>query len=104
LVDEGNGKFDLILLCWGKGQGSPIHDHANSECFMKILEGTLTEARFDWPDDEEKACNCGDEANDQKVMKEKSRDQLILNKVYHINGKYKQVQYKNTTHKWREVY
>ena len=21
LVDEGNGKFNLIVLCWGEGQG-----------------------------------------------------------------------------------
>jgi hypothetical protein len=70
---------------------------------MKILEGTLKEVRFDWPDDEEKACNCGDEGNDQKVMKKTSRKQLILNQVSHINGKYKQVKYKITTHKWREV-
>lgn len=29
LVDEGNGKFNLMLLCWGEGHGSSIHDHAD---------------------------------------------------------------------------
>lgn len=29
LVDEGNGKFNLMLVCWGEGHGSSIHDHAD---------------------------------------------------------------------------
>lgn len=29
LVDEGNGKFNLMLLCWGEGHGSAVHDHAD---------------------------------------------------------------------------
>ncbi|XP_064645005.1 cysteine dioxygenase 1-like isoform X1 [Lineus longissimus] len=49
LVDEGNGKFNLMLLCWGEGQMSSIHSHANAHCFMKILEGTLTEHMYAWP-------------------------------------------------------
>lgn len=36
LVDTGNGKYNLMLLCWSQGQGSAIHDHANSHCFMKV--------------------------------------------------------------------
>ncbi|RUP51266.1 RmlC-like cupin domain-containing protein, partial [Jimgerdemannia flammicorona] len=35
LVDDGNGKFNLIVLAWTEGQGSPIHDHAGSHCIMK---------------------------------------------------------------------
>jgi len=36
LVDEGNGKFNLMLLCWGEGHMSSIHDHADAHCFMKV--------------------------------------------------------------------
>lgn len=43
LVDEGNGKFNLIILCWGEGHGSAIHDHANSHCVMKVLQGEICE-------------------------------------------------------------
>lgn len=43
LVHEGNGKFNLMLLCWAEGNQSAIHDHANAHCFVKILEGTLRE-------------------------------------------------------------
>ncbi|KAI8901107.1 RmlC-like cupin domain-containing protein [Globomyces pollinis-pini] len=49
LVDDGNGKYNLIVLCWGVGHQSPIHDHANSHCVVKILEGELTETLYDWP-------------------------------------------------------
>ncbi|GAA6105969.1 cysteine dioxygenase type 1 [Tachysurus ichikawai] len=50
LVDEGNSKFNLMILCWGEGHGSSIHDHADSHCFMKLLQGQLKETLFEWPD------------------------------------------------------
>uniref|UniRef100_A0A034WKK9 Cysteine dioxygenase n=3 Tax=Endopterygota TaxID=33392 RepID=A0A034WKK9_BACDO len=49
LVDAGNGKFNLMILCWGEGQGSAIHDHADSHCFMKMLKGDLKETRYKMP-------------------------------------------------------
>ncbi|XP_040199728.1 cysteine dioxygenase type 1 [Rana temporaria] len=49
LVDEGNGKFNLMILCWGEGHGSSIHDHTNSHCFLKILQGNLKETLYEWP-------------------------------------------------------
>jgi len=49
LVDEGNGKFNLIVLCWGEGQGSGIHDHVNSHCFMKVIDGQVQETLYGWP-------------------------------------------------------
>uniref|UniRef100_A0A673STZ1 Cysteine dioxygenase n=1 Tax=Suricata suricatta TaxID=37032 RepID=A0A673STZ1_SURSU len=50
LVDEGNGKFNLMILCWGEGHGSSIHDHTDSHCFLKMLQGNLKETLFAWPD------------------------------------------------------
>ncbi|KAI2626243.1 RmlC-like cupin domain-containing protein [Xylaria nigripes] len=49
LVDEGNGKANLLVLVWTPGKGSPIHDHGNAHCLMKILHGNLTETRYDFP-------------------------------------------------------
>jgi len=49
LVDIGNGKYNLMILCWGPGQGSSIHDHTNSHCFVKVLDGQLLETRYAWP-------------------------------------------------------
>jgi cysteine dioxygenase len=38
-----------LVLVWSPGKGSPVHDHANAHCLMKILKGTLKETRFDFP-------------------------------------------------------
>lgn len=51
LVDAGNGKFNLMILCWGESHGSAIHDHADSHCFMKMLQGELIETKYAWPED-----------------------------------------------------
>lgn len=51
LVHEGNGKFNLMVLCWAPGNQSMIHDHANAHCFVKVLEGNLREIRFFWPEE-----------------------------------------------------
>lgn len=51
LVDEGNGKFNLMLICWNESQGSSIHSHSNSHCFMKVLDGNVQEELFEWPSD-----------------------------------------------------
>jgi len=50
LVDSGNGKFNLILLCWGEGHGSGVHDHADAHCWMKVIDGAVCEKLYDWPD------------------------------------------------------
>ncbi|RMZ80066.1 hypothetical protein DV737_g3136, partial [Chaetothyriales sp. CBS 132003] len=49
LVDEGNGKSNLLVLVWNPGKGSPIHDHANAHCVMKILKGSLKETQYAVP-------------------------------------------------------
>ena len=41
------------MLCWGESHGSAIHDHANSHCFVKVLNGELKETRFAWPNQSE---------------------------------------------------
>jgi len=49
VVDYGNGKSNLLLLVWTPGKSSPIHDHANAHCVMKILTGELKETLYGWP-------------------------------------------------------
>ncbi|KAH8681305.1 RmlC-like cupin domain-containing protein [Xylariales sp. PMI_506] len=58
LVDEGNGKSNLLVLVWSPGKGSPIHDHGNAHCLMKILRGRLTETRYDFPEEGEQKPMC----------------------------------------------
>ncbi|XP_018322440.1 cysteine dioxygenase type 1 [Agrilus planipennis] len=73
LIDVGNGKYNLMVLCWGEGHGAGIHDHADSHCFMKTLHGSLQEVRYSWPEEVGKELN------------EISRNNLSLNDVCYIN-------------------
>ncbi|MFT4736398.1 MAG: cysteine dioxygenase [Cyclobacteriaceae bacterium] len=41
-----NEKFELILICWEKGQNTPIHDHAGEECWVKIIQGEFKETIY----------------------------------------------------------
>jgi cysteine dioxygenase len=50
LVDEGNGKSNLLLLVWNPGKGSPIHDHSQAHCVMKLLKGSLKETLYASPE------------------------------------------------------
>lgn len=48
IVGYSPGQFVALLLCWERGQQSPIHDHSGAHCFIKMLGGTLREERFAW--------------------------------------------------------
>lgn len=98
LVDAGNGKFNLMILCWGEGHGSAIHDHADAHCFMKMLKGELQEIRYAWPNDGliSEQCPMGDIGmSDERSMeydgeelREISRTTMETDGVCYINGKY----------------
>lgn len=39
-------EFEIILMLWGPKAVTPIHDHSDSRCWMRLLEGKLTETTF----------------------------------------------------------
>jgi predicted metal-dependent enzyme (double-stranded beta helix superfamily) len=41
--------FTILLLTWDKGQVSPIHDHAGSSCWVKVISGELNEVLYTYP-------------------------------------------------------
>jgi cysteine dioxygenase len=41
--------FELLLLCWGPGQESPIHNHENQNCWMGVLDGEIEEVQYAFP-------------------------------------------------------
>jgi hypothetical protein len=98
LVDDGNGKYNLLLLCWGDGQASPIHDHAGSHCLMKLLDGELVETRYRWPEGTStldgatysatEACASTESKDDSAPgMLKTLETKLGLNQVAYIHGK-----------------
>ena len=42
-----NKDYELFLICWMPGQISKIHNHSDNGCIFKILEGKMTEFRYD---------------------------------------------------------
>jgi len=38
--------FELILLCWEKGQITPIHDHDDKDCWVKVIRGQFEETIY----------------------------------------------------------
>jgi len=41
-----NKDYELILLCWEKGQETPVHCHNNQECWVYVVKGEFDEQRF----------------------------------------------------------
>ena len=41
-----SAEFELLVLCWGRGQVTPIHDHAGSDCWMLGLNGEVEELQY----------------------------------------------------------
>lgn len=39
--------YEVLVLCWSPGQRSPIHDHAQSTCGVRVISGEAVETRFD---------------------------------------------------------
>jgi len=77
LVDTGNGKYNLILVCWEGGHKSTVHDHANCHCFMRQLQGSLDEIRYDWPDHDSKS--------EGAPLREIARSKLCCPRVSYMN-------------------
>jgi cysteine dioxygenase len=41
-----NEQFELMVLCWNKGQVSRIHNHADQRCWMSVVSGKLRGQNF----------------------------------------------------------
>ncbi|KAI8988906.1 RmlC-like cupin domain-containing protein [Pilobolus umbonatus] len=90
LIDDGNGKFNLMVLAWSKGQKSPIHDHAGSHCVMKVLDGQLQETLFEYPSSSglSDPVSVADITDDSVTSKDEHEGQPLVvsrNTVYHPN-------------------
>ena len=41
-----NGNYELLVICWEKGQDSPIYDFNSQSALIHTLRGKLTEEKF----------------------------------------------------------
>src|SRR5687768_8695377 len=42
---------EIVVVCFGPGQTSSVHDHQGSSCVVRVLEGKVLELFFDRTDD-----------------------------------------------------
>eukprot|EP00934_Nitzschia_sp_Nitz4_P009154 Nitzschia sp. Nitz4//scaffold22_size323478//98447//99187//NITZ4_000518-RA/size323478-augustus-gene-0.230-mRNA-1//-1//CDS//3329542968//9144//frame0 len=47
LVATDHSTYTALLLCWNPHEASPIHDHPCDGCWVKVLQGTVEEHRYD---------------------------------------------------------
>ncbi|NJL14317.1 MAG: hypothetical protein HC913_15790 [Microscillaceae bacterium] len=40
--------FEILVLGWQVGQGSPFHNHAGQGCLLRVMQGVLHETRWQW--------------------------------------------------------
>ncbi|CBY31300.1 unnamed protein product [Oikopleura dioica] len=88
LIEEIDGCYSLILMCWPEGSASRIHDHPNADCIMACLDGkikyriitsikfelTSRETQFNWP-----------EADDNKPVLLSKETFAVSGEVLHMN-------------------
>jgi cysteine dioxygenase len=75
LIASNDSTFNLILLCWTAGKFSPVHDHNGSECFFRMIDGEITEVKYEYPDED----------GEEKPLKEKETVTVHPGEVSFIN-------------------
>eukprot|EP01113_Clastostelium_recurvatum_P018435 TRINITY_DN2171_c0_g1_i1.p1 TRINITY_DN2171_c0_g1~~TRINITY_DN2171_c0_g1_i1.p1 ORF type:complete len:231 (-),score=43.60 TRINITY_DN2171_c0_g1_i1:83-712(-) len=43
-------EYEIMVICWGEGQVSPIHNHEGQRCWMGVVEGEIEETYFMFKD------------------------------------------------------
>ena len=49
LIDQGNGTYNMMIMCWGPGHKTPIHSHPGANCFVRMLAGEIEEQLYTKP-------------------------------------------------------
>lgn len=44
---EPDGRFSVVVMTWGPGQSTPLHDHAGIWCVEGVIEGGLEVVRYE---------------------------------------------------------
>ncbi|KII72370.1 Cysteine dioxygenase type 1 [Thelohanellus kitauei] len=81
LVHECPDKFNVMVLCWSENQFSTIHDHPQSDCHVKVLQGSIKETIYKKPPT---SCCCSKTLN--KKLEKKSELVHQTNSVTYIHG------------------
>jgi predicted metal-dependent enzyme (double-stranded beta helix superfamily) len=47
LYRDPAGRYTAIVMTWGPGQGTPVHDHGGLWCVEGVVEGQIAVTRYD---------------------------------------------------------
>jgi len=78
---ENGQHYELVLICWEKGQQSQVHNHDINEAWTFILKGELTEEVF-----KEKSENPSLESTSILSQKDISSIKKETNKVHRLTN------------------
>ncbi|MDQ7977873.1 cysteine dioxygenase family protein [Paraburkholderia sp. SARCC-3016] len=67
LAADPLGRYAIASLVWMPGQMSPVHAH-HTWCGYVVLEGTLSEALYDWNEEEDYAIPVRTQARDRGAV------------------------------------
>jgi predicted metal-dependent enzyme (double-stranded beta helix superfamily) len=48
---DPDGRYTMVVMTWGPGQGTPLHDHAGIWCVECVVEGNMEVAQYDLVDE-----------------------------------------------------
>ena len=73
-----------MILCWAPGAQSAIHDHSNSHCLLKVLDGDVEESLYDWPEQDAPAVSNPEARQGRRdsIMDSKPGIQMIKQSVF----------------------
>ncbi len=54
LHNDPGGRYSVVAMIWGKGQGTPIHDHDNKWCVECVYQGDILVTSYEVCDTAEK--------------------------------------------------
>ena len=43
---DRNEHHELVAICWRPGQATPVHNHGQSQCCVRVLQGAIEEQRY----------------------------------------------------------
>lgn len=47
LHQDPAGRYSAVVMTWGPGQGTPVHDHGGLWCVEGVVEGAMTVTQYD---------------------------------------------------------
>lgn len=75
-----NDLFEVLVLCWGVGQGTPVHNHDNQLGWMSVQRGMLSLQNY-----RRVGCGMGGPGEDPRHCRAGSEEPVLLEETSHVD-------------------